>query len=435
MEQNLILIAIFVGFVFLLLCSIWPTIGLMAFLGMYLFKIYLRVLIPALIGFWGYLLDVGLLLAALIGFSLYSLRVSGERRKLVPYYVWIIFIFLFLWTWFRYPASRDPDLAWIKSLVFSIFSLLTIVLGIVWGRSELGTGKIVKSLVLMGVISFFGVVIFGRAYSGSESESARITIGGAASPLAPADFAAYLFLVAVIYWVAKQNFLYTFLAAVCLPASVVTILLTGTRGPLVAVPVLLLLIFYFYRRQVNFRLGVYLSILVFVVYLAIVAVGEMRVVQARFGTEGLTAGFEARILMIRFTLKGWLENPFFGMGPGDTRYQFGFEFPHPHNVLLEVLNELGIVGFIPFAVLGYLGLRTFKYLRAEFFDGTTAKIHSVIIFICFFYNLVLSFKTGSYAGGNMSYFFLGALISQGEYLRQLTYQACIGEFDQGDLEC
>lgn len=417
MNPIIILIAVCISFLMLVITAIWPTVGLLGYMGIYFFKIYLRVFIPALMGFWGYILDTGLLLIALIGFTSYSLRVPVQSRKFVPHCVWLIFIFLIGWTWFRYPVSRVPELAWSKSLIFSIFCLLTMVLGIVWGRSEYETGKIVKSLVLMGIVSFFGVVLFGRAHG--EAMGARLTVGYA-NPLVPADFASYFLLVAVVYWISRRTFVYTVLAAACLPAAVGTIVLTGTRGPFVVLPLLVIIIFYFYRREVNFKLIVYLSLLAIVVCAAIIAMSEMEIVQRRFDVHGIREGFDLRVWMSQSTIESWLHSPFLGRGPGDTHYQFNYEFPHPHNILLELLNELGLIGFIPFSILIYLGMRAFKYLSTDYFDGTVVKDHSVIIFICFFYSLVMSFKTNTYAGSNMFYFFLGALISQAEYLRQLS---------------
>jgi O-antigen ligase len=149
----------------------------------------------------------------------------------------------------------------------------------------------------------------------------------------------------------------------------------------------------------------------------------------RFGLEGIQTGIMVRVEMIKVSLSGWASSPILGTGPGDFAVQMtGYTMMrYPHNLILEVLNELGLIGLIPYLVLLYYGFRSIKLLSRPELDGGIFKMYAVIIFAVFIYHFVASFKTGSYAGSNIFYLSLGATISMTtlgsyEYMRLLEYR-------------
>jgi O-antigen ligase len=86
----------------------------------------------------------------------------------------------------------------------------------------------------------------------------------------------------------------------------------------------------------------------------------------------------------------WLDAPVFGHGLAGFYYLFGVtrEIPgnHPHNIILQILVEFGIIGLVFFALFMASGLRhfTFRRLKADplalavFMVFTTILTHSMV---------------------------------------------------------
>jgi O-antigen ligase len=97
----------------------------------------------------------------------------------------------------------------------------------------------------------------------------------------------------------------------------------------------------------------FLAMAVVLLQLAANYSGDLRALQ-RFGTlltEG--GGQEARLGFWKGSWDLWLEQPLFGSGVGSwpIRY-FGFDVGrHPHNLVLEVLVEFGLIGFLLLAAV------------------------------------------------------------------------------------
>jgi O-antigen ligase len=352
---------------------------------------------------------MGLVLIALFAIVKNNFTKEVIKGKLAPYGVWVCLIILAFWVWIRLPATRDPEIGRIKVLIFSIFDTTIILLGVLFGRTKSGLRYIGRALIIIGIIAIIGVLIFGRHWQ--ESEGGRITFGYA-NPLAPADLAGLLVISSIGYWLAKRTVRSAVFAAIVVLLSVYTILITGTRGPLFILPLVVVVMAYFYRRRINFQMVIAIALL------AMVAVGTFHyfisrsTMPERFGISQIEGGILVRVYMVKTSLAGWKTAPFLGTGPGDFAAQMaGVQLiRYPHNVLIEVLNELGLIGLALYLLLLYYGFRGMKMLSLPEFEYTEYKMCSVIVFACLLYEFILSFKTGSYAGSNMLYFFWGASI-------------------------
>jgi O-antigen ligase len=403
---------IIVGILFIGAALVWPTLGLLGYISINVVKGPLRIYIPWLFGFWGYLLDMGLLCIAILG----VLRTYRQERRpgeiFIPYGVWICLIFLALWAWLRLPASRDQNIGMIKVLVFSIFDMATLILGFLFGRTQTGLRRMARAFVLTGIISVIGVLFFGRPEQ--EWEGARTTFGYATA-LAPADMAAYLVIVLTGFWLAKR----TFTSATAALAGTIfvtgTIFLTGTRGPFLMLAGAILMMVFLYLRQINLR-----AVIIVILFLGVAIFAFRYYMSAssggiawRFSMEEIQSSIMMRVALVKVTLKGWATSPILGTGPGDFSVQMeGLNlFRYPHNLILEVGNELGLVGLIPFFVLFYYGFRSIKLFSRPELDHSTFKMYAAIVFGVFIYHFIGTFKGGGYAGSNIFYLSWGAVIS------------------------
>ena len=414
---TLIIIIIIVIFIAVIVSAIWPTTGLIAFMSIYLVKGSLRLYFPFFDGFWGYLFDMGVLLLAFIGIITHYIKFGGRQCKLVPGYVWFSMAFLCLWVWLRLPISRNPQYGLIKALIFSIFNMSIILLGIFSVRTLFQAKKVIKAIIIIGICTLISILIFGNGQNGWEG--ARITLTET-NPLAPADFAAYLIIILISYWLAKRKKIYALIIFIIVPLALITIFLTGSRGALFALPIVIFFIFYFYRHLIGIKLPIYFFILVFVLFGAISYVASEAVVENRMSSDSIQSGLTIRTQLTKITFVEWLASPILGTGTGDTSVQFsenGINSRYPHNVIFEVANELGIIGLVPFLLLLYAGVRSMNYILFTDIENSEIKECFVPLFGCFLYHFLLSFKTGSYAGSNMFYFFLGTIISWTELIK------------------
>jgi O-antigen ligase len=177
--------------------------------------------------------------------------------------------------------------------------------------------------------------------------------------------ASYLFIIFCVYIVfaAHPKFLWSFSGAVL---SMAGLLVIGGRGPmlfgLMAIPLVLLTAS---LRRVAFaphtkRLASYVVGIAFVgiagYYAALSSGGSL------FGQDLVTVqrwelslsgestfSMDAREEAQRAALSFWQERPFFGWGIGEFRVKHWLKYPH--NLLLEVLMEMGIAGAVIFIAL------------------------------------------------------------------------------------
>jgi len=409
-----------IGLVVLLtffLTSIWPTFGLIAFMTISISKDLFAHYIPFLHGFVGYFYDVGFALAALIGVLIIIRRTHTENRKLVPSYVLFSMIFLAIWVWLRLPASREFHYGMSKALIFSIFDMLSIILGILFCRTNNEAKIVINSIIIVGIGVIVGLILFGRP---DEAEETRITLGYT-NVLNPADFAVYIIITPVCLWFSRKKAIFTKLTILIVPLALVSIILTGSRGPLVAIPIIILILCFIYRKTVKLKMPIYMLLTLFCTLIIIFFAGYKAPIQSRMSERAIKRGIDLRLILISTSIKGWLNSPIIGCGTGDFPVQIDPILPgykYPHNLILEIANEFGIVGLIPFLFLLFGAFRAMKYFPIAFEHDEDSKHLFAPIFACFFYHFLMSFKTDSYAGSQMFYFFLGAVISYTELIKQ-----------------
>lgn len=163
-------------------------------------------------------------------------------------------------------------------------------------------------------------------------------------------------------------------ALLALGVVTVALLLTFSRGGLIALLIVVAGFLWQQRKVKTFLAGI-----------AVVALGLMAApaaMQERFGT-GFRAGAlsDASVVakddLTAGRVHGWmllapevLESPWLGRGLGSTQWSTAvaagrYQANHPHNIYLEILMDLGILGFCAMAYLHYRYLRRFRQLASE----------------------------------------------------------------------
>ncbi len=175
---------------------------------------------------------------------------------------------------------------------------------------------------------------------------------------------------------------------------IVTMLIIGGKGPFmlsIFVPMVITIIIVF-RNGTNSALAKTFQLILGVTLIAMVGVlivlslgyefvetirSELRTLDRLISTFGqgdfgnsATSRFDAQ----RIAIERWFEAPFFGWGIGEYSVLDGF-LHYPHNLALEILMELGLVGFLLFVgLLGLALLRAWRVWPDDLSDWTTMSM-------------------------------------------------------------
>ncbi|MCG5534579.1 O-antigen ligase family protein [Ectothiorhodospira mobilis] len=290
-----------------------------------------------------------------------------------------------------YGLAQNADRGFQELLIFT--GLPTLLVGMVLGGSKKRIALMVGLFflaLLIPVVPRIGVAEF-QAYWNGQRADFEISVNGLGVYFSLVLLALVAFLPTIRSWTVPLNrwlssgvYLTTvILALICL----MVILFTQSRSVwLGLLPVLFVLAMATLRvllLQSVGRLGFHIKIGIFVMVLLIASLGHLSagVVKDRLTQEQATiqslAVFEFDDVergSIGYRVRLWmnaggfiLEKPFFGWGPGSASVLIEDipelpDFPHFHNLYLQLLVEIGIVGFLIF--LGLLGSLIVSLRRA-----------------------------------------------------------------------
>lgn len=184
------------------------------------------------------------------------------------------------------------------------------------------------------------------------------------------------------------------------------LILTGSKGPLFSLFVVVFLYYvvisrkknrYVDKRQIMFLLVIFFSI---VVLMFIVNQGELRFIAERFSLASIFNSAQGhRVHRYLFTISNIPQHFFGGFGLGSWGdYYWGIEqFDYPHNILLEIQFEIGLLGSLLFILIIYKILFCSKWKD------------NVFLFY-FVLELGFAFFSGDFCGGNRGLFlYMGAV--------------------------
>ena len=428
-NEVFIFVLILLGIGILAAIYFWPQVALGMFFAIPLVKADLAMRFPFLTGMVGYIFDVSMVVIALLAIFVHLWKTDQPIKILVPRLFWLCWFVLSVLVWVRLPASRDHITGFQRAIIFSVYNTLVILLGSLYCSSFESASKMIGSFLLVGIICTFGIILFGKPTA--EWESARMTFAGA-QELAVADFIGRAITIFIVFWLAKRKFFLKKLMVPFIALGLFAILLTGGRGTVLGLIVSLLFIIYAYRKNQGTMTiigGLVLAMVIGVVvhyFLTSVAQAE------RFSMENITDAILNRVMMVKSTLSEWTKNPVFGTGTGDTSFQLTGTVgvrTYPHNIYLEILNELGIIGFIFYIGLLAHSLKVIKAALSYQLDNVIPREFLVVIAAGLVYYILFGIKTGSYAGSVMLYFLLGAGLSLTEAAKRQ-----LGEWEMYDYE-
>ncbi|TQS71165.1 O-antigen ligase family protein [Ornithinibacillus gellani] len=197
------------------------------------------------------------------------------------------------------------------------------------------------------------------------------------------------------------------------------IILTGSKGPLLGLFIIFVLynisnlkfkMKFSYKKIFTTFIKISFYFIVFAVFMFLVFkfIG-LEYIYSRLSSED-TYAQNSRIYRYLFSFDLIQNNLLFGIGFGNWGYYFTggvFGRNYPHNIIIETIVELGIIGAIPLFYLLYQGMKRFLSYMKNLFNSNVINLIP-LLFIYFLFNSLLS---GDLGLSNVEMFiFLGMLL-------------------------
>ena len=335
-----------------------------------------------------------------LNFSVFALAVyawfkvpTGTSYTLLKNPVWIFWVLMIIWIMITSLwAPRD-----VQSLELFIYRLPYLFIAIYLAPTVIQrTEQLTKVLDAFTILGGLLVILFafipdweGRGIVSQVDDSEEVSL-----PLALSLFSGYVILVTFIRITARP--VRIIWAVIVFVSGFVLISKTGSRGQFIFTLVALIFCLpakwkYF---SVNKAMVYGITLLIAALSYSLVVFTENSVSSRMSFAERST---DARLDKIALVLEAWSSDTvslIFGLG-SSASYSNPLGGGYPHNVPLEILGELGIVGFLIFlaivvTVLRYAFVKQYKFTRN---DRTNTDFTA--IFSCWFLAFLVSLKQGS----------------------------------------
>jgi O-antigen ligase len=275
-----------------------------------------------------------------------------------------LYALLSILAWISIVWSSFSDLNIDKLLRYVLFTMPAFFIGGTLGRQPERAARFIRLLIGVSILLLLYYSYYRFVLGVNLTD--KLADYYANNYLEYSWHASYLFIILCVYVVfaVRPRFIWGYLGAVL---SLAGLFLIGGRGPmlfgLLAIPLMLLSTS---LRRVGFA-GHTKRLVFYVVGIALVGIGGYYAALASgggslFGQDLVTVqrlelslsgestfSMDAREEAQRAAVSFWQERPFFGWGIGEFRVKHWLKYPH--NLLIEVLMELGIVGAVIFVSL------------------------------------------------------------------------------------
>lgn len=243
-----------------------------------------------------------------------------------------------------------------------------------------------EDLRLFLVISLMIAVIAALLMVGNlVSGSAVARVGGRFS-LSAVEYPIYLgrlaangILIAIYVIVATVSHRSRVAALVTVPLLIAALLAAGSRGPVVALVVALITFAALAstHRRARRRLLLVAGVLMATAAVVPIVVPGSVVSRALSALVGGAAGLSSngRFTLWAHAYEMFEAHPFLGAGTGS--FAAFNELNYPHNILLEIAAELGLVGLI--VIIGIVGALVFTSLRAWYHSSSVKRVELALI--------------------------------------------------------
>lgn len=340
---------------------------------------------------------------------------NGKITKIIilPF---ILFFMLATFMLISYIYSISESYALDKSIRFFFLTGWSFIGIFILVPNKDSLMKFLNSIVLITSLTSFYVifqylsspeVILGYTRFGVDGENviglARIS-----------GLASIITLLLFIY--KKTNFFMKIFGILFTSLFVTTLLLTGSRMPLLAliisISLSLFLSLNLEKKSIKFNKGglilaVLVALFILILFLfydnSFMETSMQRIISL-FESDASTL---ERLYRMEFAKEMFINNPIFGNGVGSYAVNFsGVDLrDYPHNIFLEILAELGVTGFILFSLLFIFG-----FLILLKGTNRALTVAQIVVIVSFVYLLINANVSGDINDNRIMYSFLALVI-------------------------
>lgn len=322
-------------------------------------------------------------------------------------------IIMYIWQHLLTPFSGYG--AW-KVKSYFLFNITLMFAIILFSDDIKAQRRIVYAAFIFGVISCF--VLFYQL--GTEGSIVHGRFSGFSNPIwLGRSLGIFLFSAGLTFFLTK-HILLKLLVIFIMISLFYFILITGSRGPLYALFLTIIIFFTFIVYKISITKKI-LVCLIFVITLFLVFPYLDPVTQNRHVVYDLHGSYSARIGFLEESLNMFVDAPFLGSGPGAFA-PYSSDHRYPHNIIAEIAVELGGINLVVFTIFLLFAcriLRKVANLKIKQISGKNIFIiwaSLVFIFAC-----INAMFSGDIATNSMIWFASGCLIAGENTLGRETY--------------
>lgn len=351
--------------------------------------------------------------------------IDFKRIFNVPFRLLLVLSFLLF---FGVLYSSGPIYGFEKSSRFAAFGLISFLSPLVFGGRLSDIKKILWILLFAGLIIAVGT-IFGQQETYSATRAGFLM----GTSLASAGIAGVGSIIAFCFAMIPSTHKITKIIFISLiPFFVISILLTGSRGPFLGMILCWLLTPFAFRRKIPkmWTFFIFAVILIMVMYSftytksseqsAFASTRISRIFTGEGGLEKLTV---SRIDIFIKGFSGFLRSPVLGHGTG----AFGYDTTgidqrvYPHNIILELLYENGVIAGAIICIILWLAFRSWRQ-AIKYADSYGLGIETIetvsMSGLIFTFVLLQVLKSGDINDARIMFFHCGLLFASYHCVRR-----------------
>jgi len=417
---------IFIGVLALLLALKFPIVTLVVFMSTNLFKGYLTARVDF---FQRFDLTVLATLYIIFGIIVSLVKYPDDFRKIVnwPFLVMLLLGFFMLFGLFY---SSAPIYGWAKSSRFLVFGGAMFLAPLLFVRNEFDVKLFLWIFILAGVLVSVATMFNIQEERGTFLEANTI---GTAERIGLGILISFCFIIN-----RRSHMLNRLVNGGLLFVSFVGLIMTGSRGALYALVLCSVIAPFFFGRKVSFYWlipGVVVGVLGVGFSMAraeqVTGAAVRRIAVLWQYESGVESAFSTRLPFYSYAISNMPRAPLIGHGTGAFASDFGGEDTrqYPHNIVLELGYENGLVGLSLFVMLLLMVYRRWRLCRRcadRFLGNEMLYILCSIAGLIFVYLFLQALKSNDIDGNRLLFFSLGFIVSiysiSAEQLRSLSAQ-------------
>lgn len=338
-----------------------------------------------------------------------------------------IFLLIFGVAWIKFPSSITAK----YTLLFLAFCFPSYLLGIIcsYSKYRLELGKMIMNFIPIATLALIINAIRMIDYQYMQS-------AGGLSRLGAGYMTVQLFSVTLCVFVGKKNLFNMIMPKylnnryrntillLLLASQFLIIIFSASRGPIVALFVVIFSEIYLFGQIEKSKKHKYILLSLFIILLFFILIFKANLSMFGASIERIKTLFtpsnsnmdvsSGRIYLYKIAIEMFMEKPILGQGPLGYLNKSGYN-SYPHNIILEILCDYGIIGFIIMSVFFIQVLK--GYIKNLKNDGTVN-----IVFSIFIVKLVELTFSGSFLSSGQFWYFAGfgvLLLNQNSKIKNL----------------